>query len=191
MRLGLPAAVCALATHALLYGTLWPADGAHGYFGWYEPAVAMLSLACVAGLLGFLCVATVARRLGRPLQVRSSTTQPDLAGTARGIAAGSLALLLAQETVERSLQAGRPSFALFTPSQWLVLLAGIAVTTLLLACALHACRAALRRALGDPSSSAVTTRPVAAGWSLAAAVLRRPRPLAARGALRAPPLLLG
>jgi len=38
------AAVCALGAHALLYGTFRPGDGMHGYFGWYEPALALAAV---------------------------------------------------------------------------------------------------------------------------------------------------
>ena len=47
-------AVVALATHAVVYRSLLPADGEHGYFGWYAPLVAGLSAVALLGTLGVL-----------------------------------------------------------------------------------------------------------------------------------------
>jgi len=172
--------VCALATHAFVYRTLWPSDGVHGYFGWYVPLVAALSLAAAAGLVGFVALAAAGaapRHIGpgRPL-----------ADVAREIASSGLLFLLAQESLERTVEAGRPAFATFTPSQWFVLLAGIAVTALALAFALGVGAAVLARALGAPPRTARhAPMPV---WSVVQGGRRSPRPLAAGHALRAPPL---
>jgi hypothetical protein len=184
----LEVAVCALATHALVYRTLWPNDGVHGYFGWYEPVVAVVSLASLVGLLGFVAVASAARLCGRPLYVAARVQSPAaIAATARSLGAWSLAFLLIQESVERSLETGRPALQAFTPSQWLVLLAGLAATSLLLAVGVRIARTVLDRALG---STAVRqrSRRVALGWSVVTCSRRRLRPLAERFALRAPPL---
>jgi hypothetical protein len=186
----LGAAVCALATHTLLYGSLTPTDGLHGYFVWYEPLVLALSALSLLGLAGLLAVALAARRLGRPLR-RSVEAPPPLAASARSIAVGGLAFLLVQESLERSVAAGQPAFALFTPTQWLLLLAGMAACSAALALALRAAVVAARRLLVAPPSCRV--RPAHRGWSLAA-VRGRPRrrsPLADRLGLRAPPLLAG
>src|SRR5512132_2704544 len=86
-----PAALCALGAHALLYGTVRPDDGLHGYFGWYEPAVALAGIAAAS--------------VARPLWLR--TTAP-VAETSRRLAATALAVLLAQESLERSFAAGHP-----------------------------------------------------------------------------------
>jgi hypothetical protein len=194
-RLAVPAgrlpavALCALAAHALVYRTLWPSDGVHAYFGWYEPLVAAVSLAALAGLLGFVAVALVARRCGRPLRPRGWTTSADtLPATARSLGSASLVLLLLQESVERSVEAGRPAFQAFSPSQWLVLLACLAALSLLLALGLRAARAVVRRALEAPPRRRADDRWLATGRRLAADGRRRLRPLAERFALRAPPL---
>jgi hypothetical protein len=184
----LEVAVCALATHGLVYGTLWPNDGVHGYFGWYEPVVAVVSLASVVGLLSFVAVAWAARLRGRPLYVAARRRSPDAVGTtARSLAGSSLAFLLIQESAERSFEAGHPALLVFTPSQWLLLLAGLAATSLLLAAGLRLATTVVARALG---STAVRrrNRRVALGWSVVTCSPRRPRPLAERFALRAPPL---
>jgi hypothetical protein len=163
-------AVCALAAHAVVYGTLWPSDPAHVYFGWYEP-LSLLSLAVVVGLLA------VPRLRGLvPWRILS------VSQTARALGASSLAFLVVQESVERTFAAGHPAFAAFTPSQWLLVL-------LVLAAAALALSFALRAVLGRPAA-----RPVSApalvheGWSVLPATPRRSRPLAGRFALRAPPL---
>ena len=163
-------AVCALAAHAVVYGSFWPADGAHAYFGWYEP----LSLASLAALAGVLAVP----RLRGLVPWRTFS----VAESARSLAVSSLAFLLAQESVERTLVSGHPAFAAFTPSQWLLLLVSVAVAALALSFAL---RAVLGRA---STASAPAPSPVAKGWSIRSASARRARPLAERFALRAPPV---
>jgi hypothetical protein len=147
----LPAvAVCALATHALVYRTLWPSDGVHGYFGWYEPAVAVASLASLAGLVGFVALAYAARRSGRPFGWVATVDSPaPTAATVRSLVTSSLAFLLIQESVERSVEAGHPAFHRFTPFEWLVLLAGLAATSALLALGLRLGRMVVGRVLGS------------------------------------------
>jgi hypothetical protein len=176
------AAVCALAAHTVLYRTLWPSDGVHGYFGWYEPAVAALSVAALVGLAALL----VAAALGRPVILPTRRRPEPLAAGVRAIGASSLCFLLIQESIERSVQAGQPAFAVFAPSQWLVLLAALAAASLALAVVLRLGQAVVRFVLGAAAPSA-SARP---GWSVVTVAARRPRPLAGRFALRAPPLLL-
>jgi hypothetical protein len=160
----LVSALCALAAHAVVYGSFTPGDGPHGYFGWYQP----LALALFVALVAF-------RRFvpWRALSVAEST---------RTLAVSGLAILIAQESLERSLASGHPAFAAFTPSQWLLLLLAVTAAALVLSFAL---RAVLGRAA---STSAPVPAPVAAGWSLRPHGRRRSRPLAERFALRAPPL---
>jgi hypothetical protein len=186
------AALCALAAHALLYGTLWPTDGAHGYFGWYEPLVAALSIAALVGLFGLLTVAAAARRLGRPLVLRRTGPPQPFGVSVRSRMVAALVFLFAQETLERSLQAGSPAAASFTPSGWLLLLVGVGAAAFVLTVALRLCRAAAERVLIDAKPEGRPLRGLApVGWSLVPSTPRRPRPLAARRALRAPPLLAG
>jgi hypothetical protein len=184
-----PVAVCALATHALVYRTLWPSDGVHGYFGWYEPAVAAASLTALAGLLGFVAVAWLARQSGRPLRPIASIDSPNtFATTARSLGASSLVFLLVQESVERSVEAGHPALQVFTPSEWLVLLAGLAATSVLLAVGLRLATVVVARVLASAPPRAPRHRQSTIGWSVVTFVWRRLRPLAERFALRAPPL---
>src|SRR5580765_6219314 len=144
MRL-IPAAVCALGAHALLYGTFRPEDGLHGYLGWYEPAVAIVALAVL------VCV--------RPSCLR---TRLPIGETARSLSMTTLVILLAQESIERSVQTSQPAFAVMTPSQWLVLLVGVAATALLLAFALRAGQVVVR--LLHPGHA--RTKTTVARWSV-------------------------
>ena len=132
-----------------------PGDGLHGYFGWYEPALAVVSL--------------VALLVFRPAWLR---TRLPIGETVRQVSTTALFVLLAQESLERSLQAGHPVFAALTPSHWLVLLVGVAATAFVLACALRAGHAivSLFVAAGSPRTRAH------AGWSVVTvSVARRVR----------------
>jgi hypothetical protein len=165
----IPAAICALGAHALLYGSFRPEDGLHGYLGWYEPALALLAIAAVL--------------LIRPAAWRSRLA---IGETARGFATWALFIVLAQESLERSLHAGHPAVAAMTPSGWLVLVAGLAATAFVLALALRAGQAVyafLTDARAARSSLLVSNALVAA------VALPAARPLAGNVALRAPPAL--
>jgi hypothetical protein len=159
----LVSAVCALAAHAVVYGTFSPSDGAHGYFAWYQP----LALAAFVALVGL-------RRFvpWRALSVAEST---------RSLAVSGFAFLVVQESVERSFASGHVAFAAFTPAQWLLLLVAVAAAALVLSFAL---RAVFGRA---PAALAPAFAPVES-WSIRPYGRRRSRPLAERFALRAPPL---
>jgi hypothetical protein len=165
-------AVCALAAHAVVYGTLSPADGAHRYFGWYQP----LSLACLAALVALLAVPRLRSFVPwRPVSVSA---------TARSLAASSLAFLVAQESLERTLSSGHAAFVAFTPSQWLLVLLAVAAAALALSFAL---RAVLGRAAATSAPAPISS---AVSWSVRSMGRRRPRPLADRFALRAPPVVI-
>jgi hypothetical protein len=162
----IPAAVCALGAHALLYGTFRPGDGLHAYFGWYEPALAVISLAALLVL--------------RPSCLR---TRLPIGETARSLSTTTLFVLLAQESLERTLQSGQPAFAAMTPSQWLVMLLGVAATALLLAFALRAGQVVIRLLC----RTRTPRMPAVARWSVVTFHYGPARPLAQRVALRAPP----
>jgi hypothetical protein len=160
--------MCALGAHALLYGSFRPADGLHGYLGWYEPALAVAAIAAVVLL--------------KPASLRSRLPVEE---TARGLATWALFIVLAQESLERSLQVGHPAVAAMTPSGWLVLLLGVAATALALALALRAGQLAFLLFTG----SRVRRVRVLARRIAAPVALRPARPLAGSVALRAPPAL--
>jgi hypothetical protein len=167
MRL-LPAAICALAAHALLYGSFRPADGLHGYLGWYEPALALAAIAVVV--------------LIRPVALRSRLP---IGETARRLASRALVIVLVQESLERSLQVGHPTVVAMTPSGWLVLVAGLAATAFALALALRAGQAAYSLL----TYARVRHLPVLVRKSVGAVALPAARPFAGNVALRGPPAL--
>jgi hypothetical protein len=170
----LPAALCALVAHAALYGSLTPADGAHRYLRWYEPAVAGLSAAAVA----VWCVLVALGLAGRIAAPPTS---------ARRVATWAGGLLWLQESLERSLSAHTPAVATFAPTQWLAVLAALAVASVVLARAIGAGRR-LARALVDRGR--VPLAPRLRPAATANPALRRFRPLATAAAMRAPPLPL-
>jgi hypothetical protein len=189
-RRGLAPLMCALGAHAIVYRSLWPTDGLHGYFGWYERSVAAASLLSLIYLLALLLVVWLARRSGRRPRKPSAQPPRSLAEIARGLSLSSLVVLLVQESLERSLDAGSPAFAVFAPWQWLLLFVAIALTSLTVALFLALGEAAVRWALADSASPSFAARRAEPGWSVVTSGRRRPRPLAERFALRAPPLLL-
>jgi hypothetical protein len=164
----IPAAICALGAHALLYGSFRPDDGLHGYLGWYEPVVAIAAIAAVA--------------LIRPASWRSRLP---IGETARGLSTWALLIVLAQESVERSLQTGHPAIAAMTPSGWLVIVVGVVASALVLALVLRAGQVFYSYLVGGTTPRLpLLVRRVALAVALPAA-----RPLAGNVALRGPPAL--
>jgi hypothetical protein len=170
------AAACALAAHALLYRTLVPEDGMHGYFTWYEPAVAFASLLAVAWLLCAVVRAAIRRA--------SAPSPAPFAPTFGRLFASTFLFLLVQESLEGIVSTGRPAVAMFTPTAALALAAAAAVVAFALAAARCLGRAAVHMLLRkrQPRVAHAAQR-----WHLALASRLRPRPLAERYGLRAPP----
>jgi hypothetical protein len=166
MRL-LPAAICALGAHALLYGSFRPADGVHGYLGWYEPALAVAAIAAVV--------------LVRPERLR---TRLPLGEIVRSLSLPALLIVIAQESVERSAQLGHPAVVSMTPSGWLVLVVGIVATALVLGLALRAGHAVL-----SLFTRRVRYGPIEVQRLAARVVLPAARLLAGSVSLRGPPAL--
>jgi hypothetical protein len=184
-------ALCALVAHAVVYQSLLPEDGAHGYFAWYAPVVVALS--CIS-IFGFVLAIVVALGCGpesRPaLLVRSilPVRPADGASASRlfRLASGAVVFLFAQESLERSLSAGRLELASFAPTTLAVL-----VTTVLAAAT---CIALVERAMSSLAAVVFRSEPTV---QVAAPLKLRPtrvfhalrsRPLTIHGALRAPPL---
>ena len=182
------AAVCALVAHAAAFGTLWPHDGVHRYFGWYEPLVAALSLGAIAGLALLLAAVVVARARGLRLRLPGlPVADRSLGALTAEIAVSGLVYLVIQESLERSLALGAPALGAFGPGQWLVVFAALGSAALVLALAVRVARAAVRVAAGR-RPAAVEHRDGLA-WSVVVGQERRSRPLAVGPALRAPPRL--
>jgi hypothetical protein len=168
------------------YGTFWPSGPAHGYFGWYEPLLGSVSLACVIAVTTLLVLGFAgsvrAKRLMR--RVAPSAVRP--LREAHRLALTSLTILLVQETLEASLSSGRFVLGGFSGASLLLLLTFLWLVAFALALAART-YAALARAASQPprEASAVVVVPRPSFR----VVLRPARPLAARRGLRAPPLL--
>jgi hypothetical protein len=186
----LPVALCALAGHLALYGSLTPSTGDHAYFVWYEPLVAGLSLVALALLAGLLIATTFG---GETLRRRAVSLLPPssrpVPGSVRAIrlALATLAFLVCQETIERSLSEGRAAHAAFGPAQILLVLAVVAAAATVVAVVERSCARliahvtaplALRYERG-PATRFPQPRPFA---------IRRRNALAQLRGLRAPPL---
>jgi hypothetical protein len=179
-------AVVALATHAVVYRSLLPSDGDHGYFGWYAPLVAGVSVVALLGTLGVL----VARATGVgsswvPRVAAMSEPSDGVSVAVSRLAGKALAFLVVQETLERSIPARSFEVAQFSPFQWLVVLAAITLAAVILVSASRG-RSLLARRLEHP-------RPAGENDARAAqpapqSFLPIPRnPLASFRGLRAPP----
>lgn len=182
----------ALATHAVVYRSLLPADGAHGYFSWYTPLATGLSALSIVGLPLVLAVAllggresSVVRGVAR-IVPRHKPDRPLRAEIAL-LASGSLGFLAVQETLEHSLELGRVALPSFAPASWLILVAAIAIFAVGSAWVGRAVSSlvdVVRRA-----TEATRVRSVSGARPRGLPALsRRPRPLAVHGGLRAPPV---
>ena len=171
----LPGALCALAAHAVAYRSFFPAGETHAYLAWYEPVLGGLSLAALAVLAILAVLALSGRRL--PVE------RPD--DLWARLAVAGVALFLAQETLERSLQTGTLHPVALPATTWLAVLVAVAVFSgllTLLARSAGLVRLVLRRTV------ALRARPSVPRPRLAATPRRR-SPLADRRGLRAPPLV--
>jgi len=190
-----PVALCALAAHAVIYGSFRPSDGVHGYFGWYEPVVFGLGAAVVVGL-GALVVAVLLGR-GREWTRRLHGLLPAPDETGAGLAAptvvlarASVVFLFLQETLERSLSARHLTPATFSPSTWWLALVASATFALLLVLTSRAGARLVGRVLA-PGRRFVPPKPLVAPWPRVVSVSARRNPLANSHGLRAPPRIAG
>jgi hypothetical protein len=191
LRRLLPVALCALAGHFAIYGSFAPADGEHGYFVWYEPVVAGLSIVALVVLGALVLAATLGRpqlrrRIApmllppspRPLPLSVRVVRLSLLGTA---------FLACQETVERSLSEGRLAPAELGSSQLLLLLVVLAVAATVLALVERSCSRLIelvaRPLAHRPARDAAVRFP-----AVRPQVVRRRSRLAQLRGLRAPPL---
>jgi hypothetical protein len=179
-------AVVALATHAVVYHALLPADGDHGYFGWYAPLVAGLSVAALLGTLGVL--AARATGIGSTWVPRFAAMPEPSDGVSVAVsrlAGKALAFLVMQETLERSLPARSFEIAQFSPFQWLVVLAAITLASTILVSASRGRSLLARRLSGPRPAARAAVRaglPVPRSFAPVAG-----NPLASFRGLRAPP----
>ena len=187
-------AVCALATHAAVYGSLMPSGGAHRYFAWYAPIITALSVLSLVGLPLALAIGVVA---GRDSRVANTVASMFPARSREGaaltdvfrLASLALVFLAVQETLERSLSTGTLALASFSPSALLALVIALLIAASVVVL-LEQAASSLVEAIARTARSA-TRAPEAARWrSGTSRLLRRIRPLAVHGGLRAPPVAL-
>jgi hypothetical protein len=184
--------LCSLAAHAAAYRSFWPEDGVHGYFGWYEPIVGVLSGGAAATVvclfaLGLRARTAAASRHERAILAWLRPWRGPSRRSGAGLAALSLGVLLVQESVERSVAVHQLALASFPASTWLVILASVALGGAVLTFLARWCIELVEIVLA-------TRGPVlhAAEVEVAPArspVRRRRNPLATRLGMRAPPIL--
>ena len=179
-------AVVALASHAVVYRSLLPADGDHGYFGWYAPLVAGLSVAALLATLGVLLARATGIGGSWVPRVAAMTEPNDGVSIAVSRLAGkALAFLVVQETLERSIPARSFEPAQFSPVQWLVVLAAITLAAIILVSAIRGGSLLARRLDGArPAAEAAASPSLPVPRSFAPAA---GNPLASFRGLRAPP----
>jgi hypothetical protein len=190
----LPAiALCALAAHGVVYRSVWPDDGAHGYFIVYAPFVAVLSVISLIALPIGLAIALVTSPKSRPVRavalVLSARSREGTVLTEVARLAGmSLAFLFLQESLERSLGEHGLQAASFSPSTWMLLVGSVLGASCLVAVVGRLVSSLVNVICRSPSMRprrALLARRTR--HSLCAP--RRVRPLAVHGGLRAPPLV--
>ena len=191
LRHVVPVAACALTAHVAAYGTLLPGDGTHGYFAWYAPAVALLSIAAVVGTVVALAAAFVSGPSSRMASAARTTLPPaspenSLVARVLALAFGGTAFLAAQETLERSLPAGRFDLVRFAPSSLALVVGAILLLATAVALVERAASRVSAAILGDRRPSRTPT-PSRSEWFAASVRLPASSPLAVHGGLRAPP----
>jgi hypothetical protein len=186
----LTAAMCALATHAVLYRSFWPTEGVHGYLG-YEAFVGVLSAISALGVAAVVVRKALLCGEGRRVLAAPAGSSRSARGLAREIGASGLLVLVLQESVERAVESGQVTVAPFTPGQLLVVLAAVAAISSAIAFALSAGGALVRRIVAADRPPARTVAQTLSRWSVACSELRPPRTLAVGHALRGPPVSAG
>jgi hypothetical protein len=188
LRLGPPAVICALATHAVVYRTFWPSDGVHGYFGWYEPLSGALSAVALLALGLMLVFGLAGNAHARRVLAACAAGGRSAPARAYRLALATIAILVVQESIETSVAAGRPVLGMFSGASLLFAVAAAAVLSALFVCAARSYERLAERIVARARS----TRHL--GGLKAARARRlllshRPRsPLADFRGLRAPPL---
>ena len=181
LRLG-PVALCALTAHAALYRSIFPTTGVHGYFGWYEPAVAFLSLASALAVVAAAIAALLGRR-SRTLAMLRATT-PNAVSAVR-LAALAIVWLVAQETIERSMGAASFAPATFDAGGWSIIVGASAIAAGALTLLARIGVALVASAIATAPKRFARPENVAR-WIVSVPPRRR-RALADRRGLRAPP----
>ena len=190
----LPVPLCALAGHAVLFDSLFPADGVHSYFGWYEPTIAALSLTSLLVLLVLVLVSlfggeSVRGAVSRFVTPAEGGRRMHLVDRALLLVLASATFLFVQESIETSVAAGRFDPAFIPPGRLLLLLLALSVFAGVVARVEWWCRRLVARILGRVQASGCPAR-VGRATPPERAIRsgRRRHPLADRRGMRAPPL---
>jgi len=173
---------------------LLPSDHVHGYFGWYASAIGVLSLAALVAL-AVLMTAGLAGASGTWITRLRAALRPQKAdvSSARctgGLAASSVVFLVIQESLERSVELGRPALAVFTPSTWLLLAGVSALIASIVVWLTRSCTALIDHVFAAAVHRGLTAEAVPNCARRALAELPRRHPLADRRGTRAPPAYL-
>ena len=187
MRRLLIVLVCSLAAHGVVYRSFLPHDAVHGYLGWYEAVVGVLSAAALA-VLGLMLVSALVGKQALFRALTRPSSCPRTAGRhALSLIVASLAVLVAQEGLERRLAASPQAPALPDPGACLVAAVVIVMAALLFVVLEHSCSNLVRTLLAR--RTALPRAPIRPARSPSAP--RHPRrrnSLADFRGLRAPPL---
>jgi hypothetical protein len=183
-------AACAFAAHAAAYGSLWPEAGKHGYFAWYAPALAVLSAVSLVALPLALALSFLSGNEPRVVRavaglLPSRRPERSLAREVGGLASRGLLFLGIQETIERSLFAGRLEPVSFDARAWLLLAVTLALFALMATLVERVMVSLVEGTRSRQVALPGPLRPRLAGGCVR--VTRRRSLLAVHGALRAPP----
>jgi hypothetical protein len=170
---------------------VWPSGPLHGYFSWYEPLVAVLSLVSIVAVPLALAALLLADRAPRSLDLARRIVGTMEAERSRrrafSLAISALAVLTLQESLERTVSVGRLELVSLSPSGWL----GAALAAAAAAAIITLVRTGVLRLLHAACSLPHRRTHLIDAPTLMAirqlATTRVGRPLAVHGALRAPP----
>lgn len=183
----MPVLLCALTAHAVAYRSFIPGDPVHGYLGFYEAAVAVVSTLALAVVLLAAVLAALGRSAGLA-RVLAPRVDPTPTGyRVAAIALWAYGLLVLQETAEAIVGATQGERLAFGFGSWLVAVLALAVASAVVVFVSRSYRRVVGALLGLteaglPRAPASLPRP-----SHPAAPCRR-KALADFRALRAPPV---
>jgi hypothetical protein len=176
-------ALCAQLAHGVLYESVLPRAGAHGYLSWYVPLLAV----AVAAAIALIPASATTRPTGARRSFTSLLPEREPGRAVRDVfrlTVASGCYLLVQESVERTLASGGFGIAGFSALGWIALvLALFAAATGVVALERTLAVIVVRR-----SRETFRHRPMPVLRHSALGMRPRLSPLAVHGALRAPPL---
>jgi hypothetical protein len=185
-----PILLCALAGHGAAYGTLEPHDEAHGYFRWFEAAVAIASGVAILVLATLLvCAASSFELPPRLRRVLGLNPPKHVRSRSFSLATSALGLLMFQEFLEHTLSEGRVDFSALSLREWAVA-AWTAVAAALLLSLLASAYRRLRSRLVGTMAGAIRSVSNPVVWVVFRRGAARRNPLAVRFGSRAPPFAL-